>query len=79
MKRAPPSVPCSGSVPVPAYEIRSPPRYVVPAAGAVIVAVGGWFAVTVSVASLLVVVPVPFDTRTRKRAPLSDVCAEPSV
>src|SRR6185436_5266953 len=65
------STPCSGSVAVPLKLIVSPAAKVVPAVGAVIVAVGGWLNVTVKVAAAVVMLPSEFVTRTRKSAPSS--------
>src|SRR6185295_2538102 len=65
------SAPSSGSVAVPENVKLWPPRYNVPAAGAVIVPVGAALASTVSVAELLVTEPELLLTRTRKVAPLS--------
>jgi hypothetical protein len=48
-----------------------PPLYSVPGAGCMIVPVGAWFEVTVSMASLLRTLPKSLVTRARKRAPLS--------
>jgi hypothetical protein len=63
--------PSSESDPDPAYEIVSPPLYRVPARGSEIVAEGGWFDVTVNVASSLIALPNALVTTARKLAPLS--------
>ena len=51
----------------PAYVIVSPALYCEPAGGSVIVAVGGWLLVTVSVAALLVALPRLFVTMAELR------------
>jgi hypothetical protein len=65
------SMPSSGSAPVPEKVKLSPAVYSVLWAGAVMVAVGASFAVTVSVAELLVTLPESLLTTTRKVAPSS--------
>ena len=79
MKRAPASVPSSGSVALPAYEIVSPALYEPPVIGTLIAGTGGRLLVTVSLAALLVTDPDAFDTITRNCAPSSAACAPLSV
>ena len=56
-----------------------PALYRVPSAGWVIVATGGAFPVTVSVAGLLVALPALFETTQRNWAPVSDALTEAIV
>src|ERR1051325_1372276 len=73
------SAPVSGSLAVPAKLMTSPPAYSVLAGGAVMVTVGGMFAVTVNVAALLVAEPTALVTTARKVAPLSVVATDAMV
>ena len=75
----------AGRLPFSGSDARARVRDRLPAAveragrGRVIVAVGAWFDVTVSVAALLTALPALFVTRARNRAPLSAAVHRESV